>query len=392
MGFDDTNQKRPALKTPWVLVAGSFHRSGGMDKANLALAEYLVRRGSPVHLVTHRVEAAPEFLARVTVHSVPLPGGSWFAGAFLLDRRAKAVIETLKGEDPSTVAVVNGSNCMSGDVNWSHYVHRGWKPGTDVWSARGLKSALERRLELRREKLAYQRARLVITNSELTRGYVEECLEGKRVRVQTVYLGGEDEWGPIDGAEREAMRKASGIAQDRKVAIFVGALSMDHRKGFDVLFEAWRRLCLDPGWDVDLIAAGSGAALEMWRQRVREAGLAERVQMLGFRKDIKALLAASDVLVSPTRYEPYGLNLQEALCRCLPVITSRRAGIVERFGPELGELVVEDVEDIDAWVGRLRHWRNESARWQGPAAALGSQMRNRGWMQMAAEMVELIEQ
>jgi hypothetical protein len=41
---------------PWVIVAGGFHQKGGMDKANLALADYLLEREVPVHLVTHSVE------------------------------------------------------------------------------------------------------------------------------------------------------------------------------------------------------------------------------------------------------------------------------------------------------------------------------------------------
>ncbi|MBV8055276.1 MAG: hypothetical protein JO071_08570, partial [Deltaproteobacteria bacterium] len=35
---------------PWLLIAEGFHSRGGMDKANAALANYLVSQGMPVHL------------------------------------------------------------------------------------------------------------------------------------------------------------------------------------------------------------------------------------------------------------------------------------------------------------------------------------------------------
>jgi glycosyltransferase involved in cell wall biosynthesis len=232
---------------------------------------------------------------------------------------------------------------------------------------------------------------LVITNSELTKGQVERCLEGKPVPVQTVYLGGEAGWGPISDDERKTARKALGIAETRKIACFVGALSTDNRKGFDILFEAWKQLCTDPNWDADLIVAGTGNALPIWKSRIGEAGLTKRIQMLGFRKDIPALLAASDILVSPTRFEPYGLNLQEALCRELPVMTTIQAGIAERFPEEMKDLVIHDTENVSVWVERLKLWRSKPDSWHSACAQLGTSFRQRGWPQMAQEMVELIE-
>ena len=47
------------------------------------------------------------------------------------------------------------------------------------------------------------------------------------------------------------------------------------------------------------------------------------------------LLAAADLLVSPVRYEAYGLNVHEALCRGAAVMVTRTAGVVERFDHDL---------------------------------------------------------
>jgi hypothetical protein len=67
---------------PWVLVAGGFHRCGGMDKANLALAEHLVGRGTCVHVVCHSVDAELAEHPKVTVHMVFVFVGESAVGLF----------------------------------------------------------------------------------------------------------------------------------------------------------------------------------------------------------------------------------------------------------------------------------------------------------------------
>jgi hypothetical protein len=77
----------------YLLVTGDFVRTGGMDRANFALADYLARQGEQVHLVAHRV--APELLAypNVTFHRVPK-----VANSYLLSRS----LAQLGGTLPST--------------------------------------------------------------------------------------------------------------------------------------------------------------------------------------------------------------------------------------------------------------------------------------------------
>src|SRR5947208_3188969 len=118
---------------------------------------------------------------------------------------------------------------------------------------------------------------------------------------------------PPASAERAALRQKFGWPHDRPVAAFVGALG-DLRKGFDTLFEAWRTLCAESSWDGHLAVVGAGAELPLWRQRAAGAGIASRIEFLGFRTDVPDLMRAIDVHVSPTRYEPYSLVTQEAIC------------------------------------------------------------------------------
>src|SRR5581483_5955335 len=92
------------LMRPWFIVTGDFTLTGGMDRANFALADRLARRGIPVHLVAHRVDEHLSRYGNVTIHHVPRPGGMHFPASFLLKRTATAIARRF----PNAIIVGNG--------------------------------------------------------------------------------------------------------------------------------------------------------------------------------------------------------------------------------------------------------------------------------------------
>src|ERR1700676_2237649 len=106
-------------KSPWVLVAAGFHARGGMDKANLALAEYLLEQEIPVHVVAHGVDERIAKHPLVTVHIVSRPGGSFFLGEPLLDRKGRSVARQVTSRWPHAQVVLNGGNCIWPGINWA---------------------------------------------------------------------------------------------------------------------------------------------------------------------------------------------------------------------------------------------------------------------------------
>ena len=111
---------------PWVMVAGDFVRTGGMDRANAALAEYLCASGHDVHLVSFRID--PELAAnpRVTPYLVSRMMGSHLLNASRLNRRGREVARKVTARRPGTRVLVNGTNCDWPDLNWIHCVHHAW--------------------------------------------------------------------------------------------------------------------------------------------------------------------------------------------------------------------------------------------------------------------------
>ena len=126
---------------------------------------------------------------------------------------------------------------------------------------------------------------------------------------------------PVERAPPRARSSAS--ATDGRVALFIGALG-DRRKGFDLLFDAWRRL-----------SAGSRVGRRSARRRRgrRGGGVGAR----GPRRRASTGASASSGSAAtcrrcsppPTcssirsRYEAYGLGVHEAICRGLPAIVTR---------------------------------------------------------------------
>lgn len=374
---------------PWVLVAPGFHHHGGMEKANLALAEYLADRGGPVHLVGHTVEPELARKPEVRVHRVPRPAGSFLLGERRLDRQGRAVA---RAAGPAARVLVNGGNCDWDDVNWVHFVHHALSPthpGAPLWfqAKSRILSAVARRQE--RERIT--KAQVVLSNSELTRRHLITHLGVAPGRIHTVYLGADPTWGVPSVEERAAARAWLGVPDVQPLVVFVGALGHDARKGFDTLLLAWKRLCALPSWDAALIAAGGGRGLERWKAAVNRQALGKRVHFLGFTQRVPELLAAADLLVSPVRYEAYGLNAQEALCRGVPALVSGCAGIAERYDAGLEDLILPDAEDDAGLAERLLRWREGVDEWKARVRPLGARLRAHTWRHMAHEIVSLVE-
>ena len=373
-----------------MVVAGGFHARGGMDKANAALASYLLERGHDVHLVAHDVDEGLARHPRAHAHVVARPWGSVLLGEQRLTRVARRVARELCGKDPRARVVANGGNFVSADINWVHAVHAAWPPadaGAPLWFR--VKNRLWHALARRRERRAVGRARLVVANSERTRRDLVALVGVEPERVRTVYLGGDLR--PASPRERDAARRRLGVDGDRPVVVFAGALGHDNNKGFDTLWRAWRELSADPEWDALLLVAGGGRGLAAWRARVEGAGLSDAVRFLDFTERLAEVLAAGDLLVSPVRYEAYGLNVHEAVCRGLPALVSRAAGVAERYPAALSEMLLPDPEDAADLAARLRRWRRSVDVWRGAFAPFSDELGRRGWPDVAAEFVAFVE-
>jgi len=373
---------------PYLLVAGDFVKTGGMDRANLALADYLARQGKQVHLVAYRVAAELLAYPNVTFHQVTKIANSYLLSAPLLDwvGRFQARRVTAAG----VRILVNGGNCLWGDVNWVHYVHAAYKADNPVGMLRKIKGTVSYGASLKGERRALQSARLIIANSDRTKRDIIDKLGVPEERVHRVYYGIDPTtFYPANLQERIKLRQRLGWPNEKPIAVFIGALG-DRRKGFDTLFAAWERLCAEPDWDADLVTIGVGAELPQWQCRAAEAGIASRIHFLGFRSDVPDLLRAADCLVAPTRYEAYGLAVHEALCCGLPALVSATAGVAERYSSQLEDLLLPNPQSVDDLTERLRQWRFAIEQYKKILMFFSEVLRNYTWDEMAIRILSTI--
>jgi glycosyltransferase involved in cell wall biosynthesis len=101
---------------------------------------------------------------------------------------------------------------------------------------------------------------------------------------------------------------------------------MIHRKGIDLLLTAFERL-IAKKLDVQLLLVGREAELNQFLARLGPAARS-RIRYAGFQppERLPQYFAQSDVFVLPSRYDGWGVVINQALAAGLPVVSSDAAG------------------------------------------------------------------
>jgi glycogen(starch) synthase len=100
------------------------------------------------------------------------------------------------------------------------------------------------------------------------------------------------------------------------------------QKGFDVLIRAWHQLQLH---DFDLVIGGSGTDTELLQGLIHELKLEGSVHLIGRldRIGVVSHLQHASCFVLPSRHEPFGIVVLEAMAARTPVIATAVGGVPE---------------------------------------------------------------
>jgi glycosyltransferase involved in cell wall biosynthesis len=144
-------------------------------------------------------------------------------------------------------------------------------------------------------------------------------------RIFLVPTAVDNDWWTEQAArvDRVAVRAGWQIPQDATVAVFCAKLQQ--WKGPMDLLEAFAQANVPNSY---LVYAGDGPEKGNLERRVVELGLADRVKFLGFvnQSQLPSTYTASDFLVLPSLFEPFGLVVNEAMLCGLPAVVSDRVG------------------------------------------------------------------
>jgi glycosyltransferase involved in cell wall biosynthesis len=192
-----------------------------------------------------------------------------------------------------------------------------------------------------------------------------------------------------DCVNRPAVRARWNVPENAAVVLFCAKLQLWKRPQ-DLLRAFVRVAGTDAYTDAYLVFAGDGTLRAALESEAQSLGIADKVRFLGFvnQSGLPEIYTASDILVLPSEYEPFGLVVNEAmLCRC-PTIVSDRVGA--RF-----DLVMEGKTgyvfrcgDIEALAATLRRALNDRALLE----KMGEASRNRMADWSPAEYAEVLVQ
>ncbi len=346
---------RVALSSP------DFNLVGGVERVAVEAANRLARAGHEVTAYGARIDRAVLDDA-VRVHRVAVPANLDVVSGLGFRRRAAAAIEADRPDVHGAFSALS----PPGGVFWIPSVHRvGYEL---LLSWRSVVGRLPVKLN------PYHRGRLWLERRALAPGgyalllALTEGVKSDVVRIYGVPAGDIAVLAPgfdpevFNPSHREQVRARArsrfGYTQEDRVLLFVA--NELERKGFDTVLEA---IALLEEPTVKLLGAGR-VAPDAYRSLIERLGLTDRLQWVGSSSDVALLHAAGDAFVLPTRYEPWGLVIVEALGSGLPVVTSRLAGAAVAVRDAQTGRLVRDPED-PAELAEAVRWALSGA----PAAA-----------------------
>jgi glycosyltransferase involved in cell wall biosynthesis len=153
----------------------------------------------------------------------------------------------------------------------------------------------------------------------------------------------------VDAAPgRRLDRAAFGTPEGVPLALALGRLH--ENKGFDTALAALARVPRLHLW-----LAGEGPLRDALERQVAAAGLADRVRLLGWRRDVADLLATADFLVVPSRHEPLGNVVIEGWAAGRAVVAAASVGPAALIRDGTTGLLapVDDADALAAAMARL---------------------------------------
>lgn len=293
---------------------------GGAEMHLLALTRGLLARGHSAEVVYLKGagELAQEFLrSGVSVRKIPMESMASAPGAILqlarfLRRARPDVIHThlLKADAVGAVAALlagRSDRLLSSKHNDERALLR--RP---VSLAHGALSTLDRR---------------VIVLSDHVGRFVAEHGRVSPSKLRRIYYGVDP--GPFERAEGSGARAALGVGPEEFVVICVArfAPQKDHKTLLDAFALARRQ---EPKMRLLLVGDDPfGDHRKIAEAHARTLSLGDSVLFLGIRRDVPALLAASNCFAMSSLWEGLGLVFLEAMATGLPVVATRVSAIPE---------------------------------------------------------------
>jgi glycosyltransferase involved in cell wall biosynthesis len=325
-----------------AIVTHNVIKGDGQGRVNYEITRHALQKGHDVTLIANRVDVEltelgavwkpihPKFLNQIDL-----------CLCFEFARRADQMLSAMPEIEKADVIHAYGHTLtVPHHVNTSQFVHDAWlrspvHSSKLSHSANGFYQWAFSALNARWEKVAYKQAKRVVAASHTVSKELQNIGVGQD-RL-SVILNGVDtsEFYPDQNRDRGAL----GLPPDPiPLAIFAGDIR-SARKNLDSVLKA---LVTVPELHLAVIGSLRGSP---YPAQAQSLGVSDRVHFLDYRRDVANIMRAGDFFVFPSRYEPFGNVILEAMASGLPVITSANVGAAYVVTPESG-IVLPHSDDV----------------------------------------------
>jgi glycosyltransferase involved in cell wall biosynthesis len=199
--------------------------------------------------------------------------------------------------------------------------------------------------------LARRTDALIAVSESVRRDLVDRHAVGSPDRFRVVPLGLDlSRLAAIGARDRENARAAFGLDAEARVVAFVGRLTAIKQP--TLFLDAAERLA-DADPRARFLVAGGGEVEAAARAQIAERGLADRVRMLGWQRDVAPVYAASDLVAVTSRNEGTPVALIEGMAAGVPGVCFDVGGVRDVIrAPDLGVLVAPD--DVASLADEIR--------------------------------------
>lgn len=366
------------IVTPYVI------KGDGQGRANYEIVWEAIRRGYHVTLVARKI--APELQSHsqvnwISINVEKLPTQllceivfSWQSASWLNKHR----------HEFDLVQVYGAVTSAASDVNTAQFVHSAWlrSPAHISRIQRNLYGAYQWFYTIWNgylEKKAFRQTKVAVAVSERIKDeLVDIGVESDRIRV---ILNGVDVNEFVPGSsDRQKFNLPVGVT----LALFAGDIRTN-RKNLDTVLHALAQV---PDMHLAVIGNTTGSP---YPQLAADLNLSDRVHFMGFRRDIAQIMQAADLFVFPSRYEPFGMVVSEAMASGLPVITAQTTGAAEIITPACG-VVLPDCDDAVALAQALGMLHNDAEGRKRMGQVGRAIAENHTWLSKAKSYVDLFEE
>ena len=144
-----------------------------------------------------------------------------------------------------------------------------------------------------------------------------------------------------------------------------------HKKGFDLLLRSFSHVAND---NMRLYLAGDGDERQRLMNLATALNIDNKVHFAGWQDDVRSFLLQGDLFVLPSRYEPFGIAVLEAMACGIPIVATKCHGPVEIL--DTGSAWLCDAGE-DALTDTLRTAINDPGGRRQRAQAAWSSFRER---------------